>query len=676
MTISRRASVGGGGGEGNGPFIDGSGGAGGAGGNSFGDVSLTNVTFASSGFSASTAGQITITALSSSATTVTANPPTSGAGSSVRFVAFVSPSDGGGTVTFTSDGTPIPGCSALPLTTGGGTDWATDCTTSSLPVGTHTITATYSGDGAYAGSAGSTTEQVYQNATSTSISASQTSVGVNTGVNFTASVYSSDGGGTVTFTSNNVDLPGCINVVMTANGGAYQAQCGASWSQPGTYTIVAAYSGDANSSSSSANTTVHVYPALAVTTTSLPSGTVGQAYSATLAASGGSGNYSWSVASGSLPDGLALSTSGAITGTPTRNQTASFTAQVTDTTSGQTATANLSITVGGGSSAPLIIQGVRLAGPGGPADDYVELYNPTSGPVNLSGWQLGYSGGAVSLPAASLPAGGHYLIAGASYSLGAYENPDFAPAGLDLPSDGGVQLIAPNATVTDAVGMTTAAPAYREGAGLVTPSQTGAQLAYQRRMSAGVPVTDKTDNAADFVLVATDANTTDHGAGAVLGAPAPQNLTWRIDANDVAQSYLLNPSEPASGADNRTYNASTGTLTVRRTITNTSNTQTITALWVRYTSITTYGDTTANQALLTAQTATGGETVDGKYITGTTVDQPPNQPNGGGLGTSLLIDVGDGGLAPGQSINVDLQFHVARGGSFSFGYNAEIYTGH
>lgn len=38
-----------------------------------------------------------------------------------------------------------------------------------------------------------------------------------------------------------------------------------------------------------------------ITTTSLSSGTVGTAYSQTLTASGGSGTYSWSIFSGSLP---------------------------------------------------------------------------------------------------------------------------------------------------------------------------------------------------------------------------------------------------------------------------------------------------------------------------------------------------------------------------------------
>jgi Putative Ig domain/Abnormal spindle-like microcephaly-assoc'd, ASPM-SPD-2-Hydin/Immunoglobulin domain/Immunoglobulin I-set domain/Protein of unknown function (DUF1565) len=69
---------------------------------------------------------------------------------------------------------------------------------------------------------------------------------------------------------------------------------------------------------------------LAISMTSLPTGLVGQGYSAQLNATGGATPYSWSVASGALPAGLTLSSSGAISGTPTTAGTSTFTAKVTD----------------------------------------------------------------------------------------------------------------------------------------------------------------------------------------------------------------------------------------------------------------------------------------------------------------------------------------------------------
>ncbi|HEX3746262.1 MAG TPA: putative Ig domain-containing protein [Bryobacteraceae bacterium] len=62
----------------------------------------------------------------------------------------------------------------------------------------------------------------------------------------------------------------------------------------------------------------------------LTPGMVGTLYGQTLMASGGSGSYTWTLTSGALPTGLSLSPSGAITGTPTAAQTASFTAVVND----------------------------------------------------------------------------------------------------------------------------------------------------------------------------------------------------------------------------------------------------------------------------------------------------------------------------------------------------------
>jgi hypothetical protein len=69
-------------------------------------------------------------------------------------------------------------------------------------------------------------------------------------------------------------------------------------------------------------------PALSIVTSGLPGATVGTSYSTTLTASGGSGTKSWTVAAGSLPAGLSLSSTGVLSGTPTTSGTASFTAKV------------------------------------------------------------------------------------------------------------------------------------------------------------------------------------------------------------------------------------------------------------------------------------------------------------------------------------------------------------
>jgi hypothetical protein len=68
-----------------------------------------------------------------------------------------------------------------------------------------------------------------------------------------------------------------------------------------------------------------------ILTTSLPDGRRGVAYSQTLQATGGVTPYSWSLASGSLPQGLTLNGStGVISGTPTKKVTRSFVVRVRD----------------------------------------------------------------------------------------------------------------------------------------------------------------------------------------------------------------------------------------------------------------------------------------------------------------------------------------------------------
>ncbi|MCX6006646.1 MAG: putative Ig domain-containing protein, partial [Chloroflexi bacterium] len=99
---------------------------------------------------------------------------------------------------------------------------------------------------------------------------------------------------------------------------------------------------------------------LVISTTSLASGTIGAFYSATLAATGGSGSYTWALTSGSLPTGLTLSTSGIIFGTPTVASTYSFKVLAYDSES-HLITKNLSISISPVSAPTLAISTSSLA---------------------------------------------------------------------------------------------------------------------------------------------------------------------------------------------------------------------------------------------------------------------------------------------------------------------------
>jgi hypothetical protein len=63
----------------------------------------------------------------------------------------------------------------------------------------------------------------------------------------------------------------------------------------------------------------------------LPDGKENQAYEATLAATGGTGAHTWAISAGTLPEGLNLQTStGTITGAPSKSGVFNFTVQATD----------------------------------------------------------------------------------------------------------------------------------------------------------------------------------------------------------------------------------------------------------------------------------------------------------------------------------------------------------
>jgi len=100
---------------------------------------------------------------------------------------------------------------------------------------------------------------------------------------------------------------------------------------------------------SGAGGTVGAPAAPLVLTGSLAGGRVGSFYSQTLSATA-QNPVTWSVATGALPPGLTLAAStGVVSGTPTTAGTAPFTVQATDTSTGLSGTAALSISDSPGS---------------------------------------------------------------------------------------------------------------------------------------------------------------------------------------------------------------------------------------------------------------------------------------------------------------------------------------
>lgn len=158
------------------------------------------------------------------------------------------------------------------------------------------------------------------------------------GIAYSGSLSASGGTPPYTWSITQGALPGGLSLNSTTG------QITGTPTTAGTFSFTA-QARDVSGSIASGAFSISVAAGVSITTGSLAGGVVGVAYSATLAAVGGTGSYTWSVGGGALPPGVSLdAATGQITGTPTAAGTYAFTAQVRDS-SGGTASKPLSIAV-------------------------------------------------------------------------------------------------------------------------------------------------------------------------------------------------------------------------------------------------------------------------------------------------------------------------------------------
>jgi hypothetical protein len=167
-------------------------------------------------------------------TTLTSSLNPSTYGQQVTFTAAVSPSSGAtGTVTFKDGGSAI-GTSALDAS------GVATLSISSLAVGTHAITALYSGDSSHNGSTSSALSQTVNNAgTTTTLTSNPNPSRSGRAVIFTATVSSPTATGTVQF----FDGSALLGTVSLSSGNASLSSSALSG---GRHSITAVYSGDTN----------------------------------------------------------------------------------------------------------------------------------------------------------------------------------------------------------------------------------------------------------------------------------------------------------------------------------------------------------------------------------------------------------------------------------------------
>ena len=370
-------------------------------------------------------------------------------------------------------------------------------------------------------------------------------------------------------------------------------------------------------------------------------------------------------------------------------------------------------------SGNLLISEFRVRGPNGANDEFIEIFNDTGADhtVTSAGPSTGYAVAASDgtarcvIPNGTvIPNRGHYLcVNSVGYSLASYPAGNGTTATGDatyttnIPDNAGIALfktsVAANFTPAnrwDAVGSTSEAnTTYKEGTGYpaLTPfsidysfyrdncGKSGSITTFGPCPIGGTPK-DTNNNAADFVFV--DTNGTSAGAGQRLGAPGPENLSSPINRGDSFFKNLLDPCVVGSSPPNRVRdftsdpanNSTFGTLDIRRTFTNLTGGN-VTRLRFRVVDLTTFPapsgiadlrPRTSTAVVVTVDRAPCGSGTSNVTVQGTTLEQPPSQPNGGGYNSTLSAGTVTLATPLANGATIDLRFllGIQQTGTFKF----------
>jgi hypothetical protein len=361
----------------------------------------------------------------------------------------------------------------------------------------------------------------------------------------------------------------------------------------------------------------------------------------------------------------------------------------------------------------MLVSEVRTSGPGGTADDFVEIFNNTGADHTVAAsdasagyglFKMGSGCDATPILVGTIPNGtvipkkGHYLFGGSAYSLANYGGTTAAAPNESLSSDIEDDANLAIFTTADVAQISTAArfdgigfgantgsvcDLLREGTTMPAANGSTSEYSFVRKQDSGSgnPL-DTNVSSGDFVVVSTTpATPVGDNATPRLGAPGPERLTSPVVKGIGTEfgSYLVAPCLAATAAPNRVRDtspgdpstSSLGTLAFRRTYHNLTGGP-VTRLRFRIIDITTFPSPagTADLRAITSSQVVVSNPCSGTNVTveGTTLETPPAQPNGGGLNSTLsagTITLATP-LAHNQTISLQFLTGVQQTGTFRF----------
>ena len=227
----------------------------------------------------------------------------------------------------------------------------------------------------------------------------------------------------------------------------------------------------------------------------------------------------------------------------------------------------------------VVISEFRTRGPAGGSDEFIEVFNPTNSPIDISNWEIWESnstGRIGTTPTYTFPdgiviqPGQHFLVANTSSSGYSGTVPPDGTYTSGITDTGGIALTLPDDTPVDQVGMSPNS-AFKEGTAL-SPLSGDLDQSFERGPggSAG-NCSDIDDNAADFQLL-NPTNPQNSSSPLTTGClpktPTPTQ-TGTTTSTPTASGSPTSTGTPTDTATPTGTATSTGTPTSTSTATNT-----------------------------------------------------------------------------------------------------------